>query len=225
MMSVDHDQKAKKNVASARIYIIGPNPLQNELLAWYLDSEEDLACSHGGEWDWTTAQDAIAGVELLMWDCHYIDESQLWNGLESINNSSSKALFVALFNVTPNQDFTRKAMARQVRGIFYRGESIKMLGKGIQTILKGELWYSREALSNFVLKPKMPDILPEEFARVLTIREREILSRIAGGASNQEIADELFISLHTVKSHIYNIYKKIGVPNRLQAALWFKKHS
>ena len=42
--------------------------------------------------------------------------------------------------------------------------------------------------------------------------------------NSQEIADKLCISSHTVKTHIYNIFKKIGVPNRLQAALWAAKN-
>ncbi len=58
----------------------------------------------------------------------------------------------------------------------------------------------------------------------LTSREKEILTRIASGASNREIADALFISHHTVKTHIYNIYKKIKVPNRFQAALWIAEN-
>jgi DNA-binding NarL/FixJ family response regulator len=55
---------------------------------------------------------------------------------------------------------------------------------------------------------------------VLTSREREILCRLACGAKNKEIAADLCISLHTVKTHIYKIYKKINVSDRLQAALW-----
>jgi LuxR family transcriptional regulator of csgAB operon len=54
----------------------------------------------------------------------------------------------------------------------------------------------------------------------LTPREVEILAMVAVGAKNEEIAEKLHISPHTVKTHIYNIFKKIDVPNRLQAALW-----
>jgi len=51
----------------------------------------------------------------------------------------------------------------------------------------------------------------------LSKREAEILAQINLGKSNQEIADELFISLSTVKSHVSNIYSKLDVKNRVQA--------
>ena len=59
---------------------------------------------------------------------------------------------------------------------------------------------------------------------MLTNREREILFKIAEGASNQDISDDLFISLHTVKTHVYHIFRKIGVKNRVEASLWVQEN-
>ncbi|MDH4195783.1 MAG: helix-turn-helix transcriptional regulator, partial [Candidatus Aminicenantes bacterium] len=52
----------------------------------------------------------------------------------------------------------------------------------------------------------------------LTPREREITARVLEGKSNQAIERELFIGRRTVESHLYNIYRKLGVKNRLQLA-------
>lgn len=58
----------------------------------------------------------------------------------------------------------------------------------------------------------------------LTKREAEILMLIAQGKSNQEIADELFITLKTVKTHVSNILSKLEVEDRTQAAIYAFKH-
>ncbi len=58
----------------------------------------------------------------------------------------------------------------------------------------------------------------------LTTREREVLRLIAQGKSNQEIADELFITLKTVKTHVSNILAKLEVDDRTKAAIYAFKH-
>ena len=58
---------------------------------------------------------------------------------------------------------------------------------------------------------------PTLFVETITVREQEVLSLIATGLSNQEIADELIISVNTVKRHAHNIYGKLGVKRRTQA--------
>ncbi|MES5430057.1 response regulator transcription factor [Enterococcus gallinarum] len=58
----------------------------------------------------------------------------------------------------------------------------------------------------------------------LTNREKEVLLLIAEGKSNQEIADELFITLKTVKTHVSNILSKLEVEDRTQATIYAFKH-
>lgn len=59
----------------------------------------------------------------------------------------------------------------------------------------------------------------------LTSRELEILMLMTEGKTNQEIADELFIALKTVKTHVSNILSKLGVQDRTQAVIYAFKHS
>ncbi|OUM84326.1 MAG: DNA-binding response regulator [Bacillus thermozeamaize] len=58
----------------------------------------------------------------------------------------------------------------------------------------------------------------------LTEREMDVLRLIAAGKSNQEVADELFISVKTVKYHVTNLLAKLGVEDRTQAAIYAYKH-
>ena len=59
---------------------------------------------------------------------------------------------------------------------------------------------------------------------VLSQREVNIVACVALGFKNQEIAEKLNLSLHRVNSHLYNVYKKINVPDRLQAVFWAAKN-
>jgi ATP/maltotriose-dependent transcriptional regulator MalT len=66
--------------------------------------------------------------------------------------------------------------------------------------------------------------LPPGYPAGLTQREGSVLRLIAQGRSNREIADELFISLRTVANHVTNIFTKLGVANRTQAAAYAIEH-
>jgi DNA-binding CsgD family transcriptional regulator len=59
----------------------------------------------------------------------------------------------------------------------------------------------------------------------LTRREVEVLSLVAGGKTNQEIADDLFISPHTVIRHVSNIFGKIGSSNRAEATTYAHRNN
>lgn len=83
-----------------------------------------------------------------------------------------------------------------------------------------------------ILEPEVTGKMMERFTKKkepvlhddLTNREQEILLLIAQGNSNQEIADQLFITLKTVKTHVSNILAKLNVEDRTQAAIYAFKH-
>lgn len=65
---------------------------------------------------------------------------------------------------------------------------------------------------------------PSSFDEVLTDREHQVLAELTTGATNREIAERLFISEHTVKTHVRHILNKLGLENRAQAAACAVRH-
>ena len=80
-----------------------------------------------------------------------------------------------------------------------------------------ETEYVTELLSVFEKVTGKTQPPPQLLIEPLTAREVEVLKLIKTGCSNQDIADQLFISMPTVKRHISNIYGKLGVTSRTQA--------
>ena len=206
------------------VHVIGSNQLQNDLLVSYLEKETGLKCSCGPAIHMTSSKTNNPDRKhLVLLDCQAIEFDDIKNKLGE-GNANPARCFVALFNVDPEKGIEKKAVDRGIRGIFYKNEPRKYLPKGVRAILNGELWYSRKTMSECLLVSNSFSELAGETIAILTPREKEILTNVASGASNKEIAANLNISLHTVKKHIANIYKKIKVCRRLQATLWAAKH-
>ncbi|MDN5743617.1 MAG: LuxR C-terminal-related transcriptional regulator [Nocardioidaceae bacterium] len=74
-----------------------------------------------------------------------------------------------------------------------------------------------------VVKDSVADPLEAELA-ILTAREHDVLSGIVKGWSNQQIAEELFLSINSVKTYIRTAYRKIEVTSRTHALLWGVRH-
>jgi DNA-binding NarL/FixJ family response regulator len=69
-----------------------------------------------------------------------------------------------------------------------------------------------------------PASTPTPGAPVLSQRETEVLDLICRGMSNNEIADQLFVSVNSVKTYVRQVYQKIGVSRRAQAVAWGLAH-
>ncbi len=214
------------NSIKKQIYIVGSNNLQNELLFTHIKNEFDFKC-----FILETLNSQILlnrdtnKINLYILDCIDMQINSIWMEKRGLDKKATfKNCFFILFNIKSNQNIEKSAVDHGIHGIFYSNEPLKFFIKGIKAILDGQLWYSRDILSKYVIESRSPNNLLQKKNHTLTFREQEILYLIATGASNKEISDKLIISLHTVKTHIYNIYKKISVPNRLQATLWVTKN-
>lgn len=202
------------------IHVVGPPNWQNTLLTSFLEGETGAKCVCTPELNQNHIIDKPRC--LILWDCRGNDPDNLWAWLEARQNNSSPLPLIALFNVFPELELESDIVHRGARGAFCQFEPLESFFKGIQAILDGELWFPRETMAKFLLQGQKWPL--KSAVHDLTTREQEILAQIASGSGNQMIADELCISPHTVKTHTYNIFKKIDVTGRFQAALWAAKH-
>lgn len=94
----------------------------------------------------------------------------------------------------------------------------------IRSVLNGAMWID-PAIAQFILEIMQSNTLDTQLQETgsydfdLTSREKDILKLVAAGKSNKEIADELILSIHTVKNHLKNILQKLCVEDRTQAAI------
>lgn len=96
-------------------------------------------------------------------------------------------------------------------------EAIRAAARG-QSVLESQV--AAKMMNRFRQPQRAQAPAPHES---LTEREMEVLKLLAQGLSNQEIADKLFIGVKTVKYHITNIFSKLGVEDRTQAAIYAHK--
>ena len=205
------------------MYIFGPLAMQNELLAGWITQETDIKCRCCPDTDVAKViNQQEKGQTLILWDCMGKGVTTIWSDLGANFGEKNLNCKVILFNVSCQSDtqIEKQAFKRGVCGLFLQNCSRLLLLKGITAILNGELWFSRGSLTEMALDSQSRELVPPDLEKPLTPREKEVLLCILTGGSNGQISSDLNISPSTLKSHLYNIYKKINVPNRLQATLW-----
>lgn len=105
------------------------------------------------------------------------------------------------------------------KGYMLKTSSAEELLHAIRKVARGELAIETE------VDKKVHDLnINQPLHHQLTARERDILSLLAKGYDNQRIADESFISLKTVKTHVSNILSKLNVTDRTQAVVYAFEH-
>ena len=143
------------------------------------------------------------------------------NGLETLknikyNNIDVKVLILTIHNEI---DYLMKAVEIGCDGYVLKDSDFNLLKKAIYTVYEGDTFIqpSLTPMLNAGLASKME---VDDKLNELTRREIEVLKLIAEGLFNKEIASKLDISERTVKNHVSNIFKKIDVSDRTQAAVF-----
>lgn len=105
--------------------------------------------------------------------------------------------------------------------LLLKDQPVETIVAGVRAAAAGDAMIAPQLAGTLLhrLRASAPPRSSAPVAR-LSQRERDVLRLVAAGRDNDEIAGELFISPHTVKNHVSSILAKLGVANRIQAAVW-----
>ena len=139
--------------------------------------------------------------------------------LKELNQSGNRKIKVLVLTVHNEVEYLIKAVELGVDGYVLKDSESSELKKAIMTILNGETYIQPDLIP--MLNAKMIS-MENNYDKIdsLTKRELDVLKNLAIGMYNKEIATKLEISERTVKNHVSNIFKKIGVSDRTQAAVF-----
>ena len=207
-----------------RIVLVDDHPLFREGVAYTLAAQADLCVVAQGE----NADEAVRLAERHMPDVLLLDLNiPGGGGIEAARAvvAAVPATRVIMLTASVDEDDLAAAMAAGARGYILKGVAARELVSIIRQVYAGE-GYVAPALATSLLAGLgggRPNTAPPDLLAALTERERQILDQVAAGLSNTEVAAQLHLSEKTVKHYMTIIMEKLGVRNRVEAALLAKR--
>ena len=148
------------------------------------------------------------------------------DGIQVLNIMKQQKMLCKVIVLTRHNEieYLVKALEIGCDGFILKDSDFDTLKKAIFSVYSGETYIEPSLMPLLNSSLAERDVLKEKVSD-LTRREMEVLKMIASGAFNKEIALTLNISERTVKNHVSNIFKKIGVSDRTQAAVFAIKNN
>lgn len=172
-------------------------------------------------YDVTVAKDGLEALKILMnktFDIILLDvmmpNMNGWDTLKAIR-SNKKTQYIPVIMITAVSEDQKVVSGLKIGADDYivKPFILPNLLARIEAVLRRSKWQQES-------QPKTEKTLNKDVnIDALTPKEKEVLALVAKGASNQEIADKLFVRDVTVKTHLNSIFKKLKVTNRTQAVL------
>lgn len=124
---------------------------------------------------------------------------------------------IAIYDVEDISQLSQYLCIQGVNGMFSHDESVEVIQKGMLALSQGESFFPRGITDVLMNRVKLQSGHSAIELSLLSKKEREILKTLSLGKTNNDIAEEMNLSFHTVKTHVYNIYKKLNINNRSEA--------
>jgi DNA-binding NarL/FixJ family response regulator len=144
--------------------------------------------------------------------------------LEALRKLNPRTRFLVLIE-KPTYAQTIALFRAGANGIIVGEElTFELLCRSVRCIQEGHVWANNDVQKHLVAslaKPRTQNVTDSKAISLLTNRELEVLRLLADGLSNSELASTLRLSEHTIKNHLFRIYEKLGVSNRMEAVLYF----
>jgi DNA-binding NarL/FixJ family response regulator len=146
------------------------------------------------------------------------------DGLEAtrriVDDESLSAVKVLILTTFEIDEYVFEALRAGASGFLVKDTEPVDLLRAIRVVASGEALLSpgvtRRLISEFVSRPEPRGVPPSSLLPVLTDREREVVALVAGGLSNEEIADELIVSPATARTHVSRAMVKLNARDRAQ---------
>jgi DNA-binding NarL/FixJ family response regulator len=131
---------------------------------------------------------------------------------------------VLMLTTYDNPTYMARAVAGGAAGYLLKGVERDELLEAIRHVVAGESLLNAQDLTRSLRGIDLKSAGAEDLIQPLSDRELEVLRLLSTGLSNRDIAPLLFISESTVKTHVEHIIRKLGVSDRVQAAVWAARH-
>lgn len=206
-----------------RIIFFSQQSLHSSVLLGYLQQKLNIESQTSSLPQWRDIWTAAQRPTLVLIDAELARPERIVDLLEQIYDQALDVR-VAFLGVSVHHPVEKMIVWPMVAGMFYTDCTQQQLSKGVSALFEGEYWLPRHLIHAYLqCTRKKPKRLSASLTS-LTKREGQIIRRMGTGATNIEIAAELHLSMHTIKTHIYNLFKKLGVANRMQAVNWAKEN-
>jgi DNA-binding NarL/FixJ family response regulator len=192
-----------------KVAIVEDHPLYRQGLVQAIEAGEDLSLV--GTFSTARALEARAELEIdvLLLDLHLPD----CEGPECVERLLGKAGTILIVSAAADRESVVSAIASGAKGYLTKAADAEEIRRAIGMVFEGDCYVSPQ-LAAFLLRDARGEHASGEFA--LTKREREILSLVAEGETDADIAIALYISIRTVRSHLDRIRDKTGRRRRAE---------